>query len=194
MRQSRQVPREVVVITGLPGSGKTTLAVPLATALDAALVARDTIKEALGDALGPVDDARSQLLGRASYEVLFAIARSTPGRVVVESNFGAEAVPTLQGLTEGPIVQVFCTCPVDLAVSRYRSRPRHPVHRIPVVSERRLLEMGPVSPLPLDGRTITVDTTTRVDVEAVAREVVEATTSRRGADGERQRPSSATQS
>jgi predicted ATPase len=42
----------LVLVTGPPGSGKTTLAVPLARRLELPLIAKDTIKEALFDALG----------------------------------------------------------------------------------------------------------------------------------------------
>jgi dephospho-CoA kinase len=47
--------RQVVVVSGAPGAGKSTLAVPLARALGFPLVSKDVIKESLFDSLGQVD-------------------------------------------------------------------------------------------------------------------------------------------
>jgi len=44
--------RRLVYVSGAPGSGKTSLAVPLAAELGYALLAKDRIKETLHDALG----------------------------------------------------------------------------------------------------------------------------------------------
>jgi 2-phosphoglycerate kinase len=44
--------RRVVLVSGAPGSGKTSLAVPLAAELGLALLRKDRIKETLHDGLG----------------------------------------------------------------------------------------------------------------------------------------------
>src|SRR5688500_15745375 len=100
----------------MPGAGKTTLARFLATSLDLPLITKDAIKEALGEVLGSVDGARSRELGGASYDVLFAVAAEVPGAVIIESNFGERSVPQILSLATTPPVQVFCECPVDVAV------------------------------------------------------------------------------
>ncbi len=64
-----------VVVAGLPGSGKTTLARALAVELDLPLISKDTIKEALFDALGTGDLEWSKRLGRAAHLVMYGIAR-----------------------------------------------------------------------------------------------------------------------
>jgi predicted kinase len=168
------VPDQVVVVTGLPGAGKTTLARSLAVSLGLPLIARDTIKEALGEVLGPVDGARSRELGAASYEVLFAVAADVPGTVLIESNFGERSVPTILALSTAPPVQVFCDCPVELAAERYNSRPRHHVHHTPQVTLERLLEMGPTSPLRLGGALLRVDTSAPVQIAALAERITAA--------------------
>jgi len=56
-----------VLVAGPPGSGKSSLAAPLATKLGLVLLAKDEIKEALMGVLGPpatVDESRR--LGRAA--------------------------------------------------------------------------------------------------------------------------------
>jgi hypothetical protein len=57
--------RQVVFVSGAPGAGKTSLAVPLAAELGFALVRKDRIKETLHDGLGapPPDLAWSRKLG-----------------------------------------------------------------------------------------------------------------------------------
>jgi adenylate kinase family enzyme len=47
----------LIVVTGAPGSGKSTIAVPLAGRLGLPLIAKDDIKEALWDHVGPGDRA-----------------------------------------------------------------------------------------------------------------------------------------
>ncbi len=74
--------------SGAPGSGKTSLAVPLAAALGYALLAKDRIKETLHDAFGAPgpDRAWSRRLGGAAMELLWALAADAPA-VVIEANF-----------------------------------------------------------------------------------------------------------
>ncbi len=57
----------LVVVTGPPAAGKTTIAREIARRLHLPLIAKDTIKEALFDGLGTGDLAWSQRLGTATY-------------------------------------------------------------------------------------------------------------------------------
>ena len=84
MRDSRRL----VYVSGAPGSGKTSLAAPLAAELGYALLTKDRIKETLHDAFGaPESDlAWSRRLGGAAMELLWALAADAPA-VVIEANF-----------------------------------------------------------------------------------------------------------
>lgn len=123
--------RSLVYVSGAPGSGKTSLAVPLAAELGYALLTKDRIKETLHDALGaPEPDlAWSRRLGGAAMELLWRLAADAPA-VVIEANFrpySKSERAKLSGLAAHP-VEVHCACPPDLAMQRYNARATHPVH------------------------------------------------------------------
>jgi predicted kinase len=158
----------LVLVTGPPASGKTTLARPLARYLDLPLLGKDTIKEALFDALGTGDRSWSRRLGAASYAALLALARELPA-VVLDANFYPEHGPALLRACQRPI-EVFCRCPAAEVERRFTRRAlfRHPGHVDHVLGPRlrAALDAG-VDPLGLGGPVLEVDTNHAVDVAAV---------------------------
>jgi predicted kinase len=163
----------VVVVAGIPGSGKTTLARALAGQLSLPLISKDTIKEALFDALGTGDLAWSQSLGRASHRVMYALAGEA-GSAVLESHFWpGVAEPDLRALGR-PLLQVYCRCPLEIAVLRYKQRvqsaDRHPGHLPEHQADEVLARWTTVTPRPLDLDVplIEVDTARPVDVRSLA--------------------------
>jgi hypothetical protein len=118
----------LVLVTGPPASGKTTLARPLAHHLDLPLLGKDTIKEALFDTLGTGDRAWSRRLGGASYAVLLALAQELPA-AVLDANFYPDHGPGLLQACPRPI-EVFCRCPATEVEHRFTTRAsaRHPGH------------------------------------------------------------------
>jgi predicted kinase len=179
-------PTPLVIVTGPPACGKTTLGRALATRLNMPFLYKDGIKEALFDTLGWSDRVWSRKLGVATYALLFhliemelAVGRS----LVVESNFDAErAGPSFLALRERyrfRPVQVCCVTKGAVLLERCRLRAarseRHPGHdELANMAELEpVLLRGRLDPLPLDGPVIEVDTTdfTQVNVEAIAHEV-----------------------
>jgi predicted kinase len=162
----------VVVVTGPPAAGKTTIARELATRLRLPLIAKDTIKEALFDGLGAGDLAWSQRLGAATFGVMLALAEESleaGGSLVLEANFSRGSESRLAALP-ARFVQVHCSAPLELLLARYGSRERHPGH---VDSERidalrEAVRSGRYEPLDLPGDLIRVDTSGPVDVDAIA--------------------------
>ena len=163
----------LILVTGPPAAGKTTIARDLASRLHLPLIAKDTIKEALFDGLGAGDLPRSRLLGEATYLVLLAVAEESVAAgasLVLEANFArdSEAEQRLAALP-ARFVQVHCTAPLGVLVERYQNRRRHPGHvdagRIDAL--REAVESGRHDPLDLPGDTIRVDTTEPLDIAAL---------------------------
>jgi len=113
-----------VAVSGPPGSGKSTLAQELATQLTLPLVAKDAIKEALMTVLAVPDVAASREAGRAAMAVLLRIAGSCPTGAVLEANFQRTKARTELQRLPGQLVEVFCSCPRQVCIARYRVRAR----------------------------------------------------------------------
>src|SRR5437773_12423980 len=100
-------PRSIVV-SGAPGTGKSTVAAHLASELGWPLLSLDPMKEALADALGLGDERWSDRLGDAAAEILFRQAAAFPA-AVAEGWWRRErrtrAVTVFAGWME-----VFCHC------------------------------------------------------------------------------------
>jgi predicted kinase len=161
----------LVVVTGAPASGKTSIACPLAAMVGFNLLTKDMIKEALDDALGHEPTLEwSRLLGRLAYDVIWSIAGHY-SRLVLEANFYPVHAERIRTLGDRP-VEVFCHCPAEVAIQRYEARAatRHRVHVLESVSMEFMAQFQ--QPLGV-GPVLRVDTTTPIDVETIARWVAE---------------------
>jgi predicted kinase len=172
-------PRLVVVVTGPPASGKSSIARDLAEALPAPLIAKDPVKEALFDALGTGDPDWSRKLGIATYAVLFLTLEQevAAGRsCVLEANFdhneASAQLAAIQLRNPFRALQIVCTASRDVLIDRFTSRAgsRHPGH----IDDERLedviesIDAGRWRALELEGETIEVDTTDWASVDLAA--------------------------
>lgn len=158
----------LLVVTGPPAAGKTTLASPLAARLRLPLIAKDTIKEALGDVIPVATVEQSRRLGQACFAVMYALVAAQ-----LEVGVGAllEA-PLLRGVAEtelGRLIAgaraaiVHCDAEPATLRARYEARAasgeRHPVHLDP--ARLAAAELPPLSvhgPLELSVPALMVDT------------------------------------
>ncbi|MGW4941682.1 AAA family ATPase [Actinoplanes sp. NPDC004185] len=164
--------RDVVMVNGLPGSGKSSLAPRLAAALDAACLGKDRIKEALADAV--VTEVPQ--LGAVAMDTVWTLAAAVSGMVVVDSWWfrPRDLEQARAGLARSgakATVEIWCDVPAELARSRYIARKRHVVH---ADAEKLATEWTgwatTAGPLAL-GPVIRVDTARTVDIRALADDV-----------------------
>ena len=175
----------LVLVTGLPCSGKTGVASRLSEELALPMLAKDDIKEALFDALGYGGRERSLELSHAAYTVLYRQVRrllSAGLSLIAESNFDPEkAARQLAGIRADlpfRLLQIQCHAAGPVLVKRFRQRMergRHPGHadRELFAEIRPRLMHGRLGLLDFKGRKLEVDTTDfpAVDHELLAAEV-----------------------
>ena len=163
----------LVAVTGMPSSGKTTVAEGLGRRLRLPLIAKDEIKESLYESLGVGDVDASARTGVAAYTLIFALARSmldSGVSAIVEANFFQDQSDNFTSLPAHRFVQVHCHAPLAVLTERYASRSRHPGHhdaeKINELPTR--LTSGAHDALDLPGELIELDTTQPVDLDALA--------------------------
>lgn len=164
----------LVIVSGPPATGKTTLANLLAKELRLPCFMRDGLKEILMDTLGAPDRERSHELGRASYALLYDVVDrllAVQVGAVIESNFNrGTSEQDLQPFIErSRAVLIHCVAaPLDIE-RRYRERAgqgdRHPGHHdreaLPALVEN--LEAGVYEPMDLAIPLLRVDTSDGYD-------------------------------
>lgn len=168
--------RHLILISGAPGAGKTTLATALAPALALPLFSKDRLKEILADTLGgPVGDlGYSRKLGSAAMELMWHLAASAPA-AVLEANFRPNSDYERNRLIalDVRIIEVYCDCPPCEVARRFAARAAdgvhaaHPLTALPpelLAEYDRPIGVGPV---------VRVDTTRPVDISALATSVRE---------------------
>lgn len=152
----------VIVVSGAPGTGKSTVAAALGAGLGWPVLALDAIKEALADVLGLGGEDWSNQLGDAAAELVFRLSAQFPAAVAEGWWRGGRRERAIAEFAGA--VEVFCWCDPQLTVSRMQARHsagRHPIHRDvinPLLLDQAAAVAAQVVPLELHGRLIRVDT------------------------------------
>ena len=156
----------LIVVSGVPGSGKTTLAWRVADDLELRLISKDAIKESLAVAVGlPQTVEESSRLGDAAYAAMFALARSTlegGGIAVLDSNFRrGRSERELVAVAAGrPVRIIHCEADPATIERRYinRASTRHPSHldHLRTGDVMRELADGSYEPLVIPGAPLLV--------------------------------------
>lgn len=162
----------LVIVTGLPCTGKSTLAARMAREFSLPLVSKDGIKELLFDTLGWRDREWSRQLGLATYRILYHLVERqlAAGRsLIVESNFSPpQAGPAFQAIRRSypfAAIQYLCHTDGPVLLARFKQRAesgaRHPGHvdRLNYAEFEPLLLQGRLQPVDLDCELVEVDTT-----------------------------------
>lgn len=166
----RPRPPLLVIVSGSPAAGKTTLATSLAKDLALPFFARDSLKELLMDAVGAPDRARSSELGRASFALLYeVVGRLLDASIgaVVESNFHrGRSEQDLEPLVKrANAILLHCETSLEEIERRYverfargeRHEGHHDLDALPSLLTN--LDQGVYEPLQLDIPTLRIDTT-----------------------------------
>ena len=160
----------LIVVSGPPCAGKSTLANRLREELGWPLLAKDSIKELLFDSVGWHDRAWSRKLSEASYAVLFNVAAEllrAGQRCVIEGNFRWRDTAGRFGSLLRPelrVVQICCTAPLAVLSARLHSRiaagQRHPGHLDAATAQEIEGELARFNqPLPIAGPQLVFDST-----------------------------------
>ncbi len=169
-----------VVVSGIPGCGKSTVGRALAEHLDIPYLDKDEILESLFDGLECSDEETRHRLSRAADQQFQAKALSFT-KAVLDSFWRHPLVGTRSGTPSGWLTalevysaEILCRCPPELAATRFLKRTRHVGHldsawdHASLVAQSRALMRW----LPLGvGTLIEVDTTDTLDAKQIAAQV-----------------------
>ena len=172
----------LVIISGAPCTGKTTLAQRIATELKLPLISKDGFKEILLNRLGWKDVEWSRRMGQATYDLLYyvaAIQLQVGHDLVLEANFKAawanQQFKDLQRICPFRSFQILLTVDKEVLLARFKQRTgsgkRHPGHidhlRLKELAES--LDQGDYEALDIGGVVWKIDTTdfAAVDYEAL---------------------------
>jgi predicted kinase len=172
--------RRFIVVSGLPGSGKSSLALKLAPLLGLAVIDKDEILERLFDSKGIGDTAWRQALSRQSDLIFRQESEGSAGALLVsfwrlpgmspDSGTPTDWLPTLSNR----IVNLHCECPADVAAGRFSQRKRHLGHldhtRTCAQVLTRLRDLEGLKPLAI-GERVTVCTSAEIELNAVVRDI-----------------------
>lgn len=176
----------LLVISGLPCTGKTTLGRQIAAEFRLPLISRDDIKESLFDTLGWKDREWSKKLGSASYGLLYYFIESQICRgrsIAVESNFQPKfdnhKFLNLKQKHEFELVQFHCKASDEVLFQRFKNRSesgeRHPGHvdHLNYEEFKTTLIKGGYDLLDVESKVFEVDTSNfeRIDYKILFEEI-----------------------
>jgi predicted kinase len=177
---------QLIIVTGRPGAGKTTLAKWLAQELQIPFISKDSIREVLFERLGWNDRAWAQLLGRATVDLMFYFAQmqlEVGHSLILDNAFDpALSSPRFRDLKtrhHAETLQIVCNADRETLFQRFKARAmsgnRHPGHGDEHVFDQLrshlARERSPI--LEIGGTIIEVDTTDfkQVDYQGILKQV-----------------------
>ncbi len=161
----------LIIITGLPGTGKTTLGKKLAEEFRLPFICKDDIKELLFDSLGWKDREWSKKIGGVSYDILYFITESllrAEKSLIVETNFNPKFAEKrfldLKKKYDFTPFQIRCITDGEILFDRFTKRTnsdnRHPGHidAGSLDEWRPILLQGKIEAMDIGGEIFDIDT------------------------------------
>jgi len=161
----------LIIATGRPAAGKSTLAKWLSKELKLPVVSKDSIRELLFDQLGWKDREWVMLLGRVSIDLMFYFARAQlelDHSIIMDNAFHpGPSTPRfleLKERTRAEIIQIVCDANSETLLQRFQERAengnRHPGHGDAKVQDELWKSLTrELSPLmDVGGKTIVLNT------------------------------------
>jgi predicted kinase len=176
----------IIIITGRPAAGKSTLAKWLSQELKLPLVSKDSIREELFNRLGWKDRKWAQELSRASVDMMFYFARAeleVGHSIIMDNSFYPPASnPRFQALKEqcsAESIQIVCDSDRETLFQRFKARAdsgtRHPGHGDHDLLEELYVNLADNSSpiLEIGGSVIEIDTTdfAKVNYQEILKQV-----------------------
>jgi glucokinase len=170
-----EIGRRLLMVNGVPASGKSSLARAISGETGWPLLGLDTVKTPFLEVLENIDRAGNRLLGKASYKAIFSIIEESPegATFVIDAWFGFQPLVLLEehikmaGITR--VAELWCHAPPDVIAERYSDRagrraPGHPgLSYVPELVElakrAEPFRLGPV---------LDIDTTSPQDIGPLA--------------------------
>lgn len=136
----KKIKPTLLLVSGAPASGKTTLAKELSKRFSIPLITKDSIKEILFDNLGWSNREWSKKIGKASIAVLYYVMEAkliASNSLIVESNFSpkldSKKFAKLRDIYDFKLIEIHCNAPGSILFERFKkrakSRTRHQGHR-----------------------------------------------------------------
>lgn len=166
--------KRVVLVNGVPASGKSRLAKSLSQRTGWPVLSLDGIKNPFLEHIGDVDRDFNRTLGKASYQAIWSFIREAPAgsTFIVDAWFGFQPKALLETYIEDAgvdrVAELWCKVPGVVAAERYASRlkdrlPGHPgaeyVAELAVLADR-------AEPMAC-GALRTVDQTKEPDMDSI---------------------------
>ena len=182
---SKQKP-QLIITTGRPAAGKSTLAKWLSKELGIPFFSKDNVREVLFESLGSKDRKWAQTLGRTSIDIMFYLAEmqfEAGCSVILDNSFepslSASRFQALKAKYGIETIQIVCNSDQETLFNRFRERAttgnRHQGHGDNDVLEdlRVYLEKEQSLVMDIGGTIIEVDTTnfSKVDYQAILNDV-----------------------
>lgn len=131
-----------ILVTGIPASGKSTMAEALSARLKLPVISKDTMKELLFDNVGFQSRAQKVNLGIASMEIMYYVAgqlMKAGQSFILENNFEYSSEPGIQNLLDKyqyPVLTITLTGDYKVIYQRFLERESSPDrHRGHVVND-----------------------------------------------------------